>query len=87
MITQNSDKRMIPYQENMPLCLGEKEAVSWMNADTSTQEIEEIIKNTHLWPLNAHPVSPLIANLEKDAPSLIEHSQPSDQHGNYTLFQ
>ena len=25
MITQHSDERMTPYQENMPLCLGEKE--------------------------------------------------------------
>ena len=87
MITQNSDEMMTPYQENMPLCLGEKEIASWMNADTSAPEIQEMIKDTHSWPLTAHPVSPLIANLEKDTPSLIEHSQPSDQHGNYTLFQ
>ena len=87
MITQNSDEMMTPYQENMPLCLGEKEIASWMNADTSAPEIQEMIKDTRSWPLTAHPVSPLIANLEKDMPSLIEHSQPSDQHGNYTLFQ
>ena len=87
MITQNSDEMMTPYQENMPLCLGENEIACWMNADTLAPEIQEIIKDTHSWPLTAHPVSPLIANLEKDMPSLIEHSQPSDQHGNYTLFQ
>ena len=87
MITQHSDERMTPYQENMPLCLGEKEIISWMNAGTTALEIEEISKSTHLWPLTAHPVSPLIANLAKDSPSLIKHSQPSDQLGNYTLFQ
>ena len=87
MITQHSDERMTPYQENMPLCLGEKEIISWMNAGTTALEIEEISKSTHLWPLTAHPVSPLIANLAKDSPSLIKHSQPSDQYGNYTLFQ
>ncbi len=87
MITQSSNERMTPYQENMPLCLGEKEATSWMNTDTSTQEIEKIIKAEYSWPLIAHPVSPLISDLKKDSSSLIKHSQPSDQHGNYTLFQ
>ena len=29
----------------------------------------------------------LISNLKIDSPSLIKHSQPSDQYGNYTLFQ
>ena len=87
MITQSSDQSMTPYQENMPLCLSKKASTAWMNKDTSTNKIEEIIKTQFTWPLIAHPVSPLISNLKIDSPSLIKNSQPSDQYGNYTLFQ
>jgi len=87
MITQSSDERMTPYQENMPLCLSKKNVASWMNKDTPIKEIEEIIRAQFTLPLMAHPVSPLISNLKIDSPSLIKHSQPSDQFGNYTLFQ
>ena len=87
MITQSSDEKMKAYQENIPLFLSKKNAASWMNKDTPIKEIEEIIKAQFTLPLIAHPVSPLISNLKIDSPSLIKHSQPSDQYGNYTLFQ
>ena len=87
MITQSSDEKMTAYQENIPFCLSKKNAASWMNKNTPIKEIEEIIKAQFTLPLIAHPVSPLISNLKIDSPSLIKHSQPSDQYGNYTLFR
>ena len=86
IITSKSTRVVAPYQENMPFILDTETAKKWINTVAPVSELNDILQKGSKIALNAHPVSPLIAQLNQDSSNLIAISQPSDQYGNYTLF-
>ncbi|WP_258104479.1 SOS response-associated peptidase [Marinoscillum sp. MHG1-6] len=86
MITVPTKAPLIGYSEDAPALLDEKQAESWLDPALEFEELESILNNINLKELTFYSVSPMINNLNLTGASLIEPSQPSDQHGNYTLF-
>lgn len=86
LITRNSQEPIKAIQEDVPAILDAKEAETWLSIYSDEEDVLSILENYHKINLNYHPVSPLINNLKIYDQRLIEPTQPSDQHGNYTLF-
>ncbi|MEO9476173.1 MAG: SOS response-associated peptidase [Cyclobacteriaceae bacterium] len=86
LITTESREPLITIQEDRPLILAPEFIETWLSVHSGEDEVRRIIENSPVIPLNYHPVSPLINNLKIYDQRLIEPTQPSDQHGNYTLF-
>lgn len=86
MLTRRSEEPLNTIQEDVPAILDTDNVEIWLSTYTKQEDIELLLEKYHKINLNYHPVSPLISNLKIYDQSLIEPTQPSDQHGNYTLF-
>ncbi|MFY0599060.1 MAG: SOS response-associated peptidase [Cyclobacteriaceae bacterium] len=86
MITQPASEPLDSIQHDSPLLLNKQSSDIWLSNDSNEDNIRTILEKYHHFTLNYHPVSPLINNLKIYDQRLIEPTQPSDQHGNYTLF-
>ncbi|HHP7240847.1 MAG TPA: SOS response-associated peptidase [Cyclobacteriaceae bacterium] len=58
----------------------------WLSINPDLNDLKELLDDFPYQNLSYHPVTPKIADLSYDNPSLIESTPPSDQHGNLTLF-
>ncbi|MFY0685653.1 MAG: SOS response-associated peptidase [Cyclobacteriaceae bacterium] len=85
LISVPSSRDIAPYQSDMPLILDSQQKNAWLSQNTDIQQFQNYSANQS-FNLAIHPVSPLIANVEVDHVDLIKPTNPSDQHGNYTLF-
>jgi putative SOS response-associated peptidase YedK len=86
MLTTTASKPLSAFQEDQPVILTTETAKTWLSDYSKPEQIRAILENIQQLDLNYHPVSPLINNLKIYDQRLIEPTQPSDQHGNYTLF-
>lgn len=74
------------YQEAMPALLTPEQARQWLATDLETDEAQTILAAVSTKKLQLHAVSPRVNDLKNNDSSLIEPAPPSDQYGNYTLF-
>lgn len=86
MITTAATAPLNAFQEDKPAILDFETTKKWLSDYSNLDLVKAILENISQNDLNYHPVSPLINNLKIYDQSLIEPTQPSDQHGNYTLF-
>jgi putative SOS response-associated peptidase YedK len=86
MITTTASPLVESYQDNMPLILDESAQKTWISSTDSLEEITGLLNNYANPELSVHPVLPIISNIAYDSEDMILPSVPSDQHGNYTLF-
>lgn len=86
LITRESREPLNAVQEDIPVILDKKSIELWLSEYSNEDDIHSILEAFPDFSLNYHPVSPLISNLKIYDQSLIEPTQQSDQHGNYTLF-
>ena len=86
MITVPSGTKIAPYSEDMPAMLNKQQADQWLNPELALEQITELLDSITDSQLIMHAVSPRITELTYNSPDLIKPSAPSDQFGNYTLF-
>ncbi|MEQ9220171.1 MAG: SOS response-associated peptidase [Cyclobacteriaceae bacterium] len=86
MLTCPASTQVEAYQEDMPLILTGETLKQWLNHESEIDENPDLYLNSKIEKLKFHPVSPLISSLDNDHADLIKATLPSDQHGNYTLF-
>jgi putative SOS response-associated peptidase YedK len=85
MITRNSNKLLMEFQEDMPAILDASASKIWLESDDQ-QELEDLLLHTPKEQLTSHTVSPKIRDIDGNDVSFIKPAPASDQHGNYTLF-
>lgn len=86
IITKPSSPPILPIHERMPVILDKVNEKKWLAKDANESELLPIFVADQKIELDLYSVSPRIASLENDQPSLILPSAPADQHGNLTLF-
>lgn len=86
MLTSRANGFVRDYQEDMPLILRDTQLALWLSQSASISDLKASVTSIEMKDFALHPVSPLIANMSNEGESLIKPSQPSDQYGNYTLF-
>lgn len=86
MITVPAWDPVLSFQDDIPAILTLKQAEIWLSSYSSENDLSSVFEKIYLIDLSYYTVSPLINNLKVSDLSLIEPSQPADQHGNYTLF-
>lgn len=86
MLTQSARGSVREYQEDMPLILSEKSLKDWLDSASTVADLKNSLSDADTTAFSLHPVSPLISDISQEGESLIKPSQPSDQYGNYTLF-
>lgn len=87
IITTEANSLVKTLHDRMPLILSPENEASWLNKNTSEQELERIMQKPYaLELLDFYSVSPRINSVDVDLPSLIQPAPPADQHGNLTLF-
>jgi len=70
----------------MPAILPKSLEQQWLDKKTTFDQLIEMLKPFPASGMQRHPVSPRLNDEKLDGPELIEPSAPSDQFGNYTLF-
>ena len=86
MITVPSGNRISAYSEDMPAILDKQQADQWLNPEQNIEQLTDILGDISDAQLIMHAVSPRITETANNDRSLIQPSTPSDQFGNYTLF-
>ncbi len=86
MLTTPATTQVAAYQEDMPLILSGESLKLWLDHGTEVAANPNPFTRSPTDKFKFHPVSPLISNLDNNHKGLIKATLPSDQHGNYTLF-
>lgn len=86
MVTVPSWDPLTSFQDDIPAMLTIDQSKAWLSSYSSKNDLSSILEKKYPVDLSYYTVSPLINNLKVSDQSLIEPSQPADQHGNYTLF-
>lgn len=86
IITTPAENWIAEITERMPLIFSKKEEKLWLNEKATEEELLSLFTSFPTNLLEGYNVSPNINSVEKDGPSLIIPTPPSDQYGNLTLF-
>lgn len=86
MITVPASPVVGQINERMPLILSKENEEQWLHGDADETSVFSMMRENTKVPLNFYPVSPGISNTDRNLPSMILPTPPSDQHGNLTLF-
>jgi putative SOS response-associated peptidase YedK len=86
IVTTPSNSIVGNVSERMPVILNKKTEAIWMNKESTEETLLKILKDYPSEQMTFYPVSPRIKDPGINVPSLIIPTQPSDQHGNLTLF-
>ncbi len=86
MLTREATTEVSAYQEDMPLVLQGDLMDNWLNHKFEILEHSDSFIQPDVEKFKFHSVSPLISSLNNNHEGLIKAASPSDQHGNYTLF-
>ena len=84
IITTVANSLVMEFNPRMPWVLTVQEAKNWLSETKISYEvIPEINPNLEFY---AYSVSPRINSIEEEGESLIRKISPTDQYGNYSLF-
>lgn len=86
MITVPATDRLGTYSEDMPAILNKEMIEKWLAPESTIESVNDILNQVNDQKILMHAVSPKITDLTNNDPSLIQPTTPSDQFGNYTLF-
>ncbi|MDJ1496767.1 SOS response-associated peptidase [Cytophagaceae bacterium DM2B3-1] len=87
MITTDANELIAPITTKMPLMLPLEQEKIWLQTNTALPEILSLIKPYSSDQLRLFPVSGQINQLDMNIPEVTLPSQPTDQFGNYVLFE
>ena len=87
MMLVPAGERIATYGETMPAILNKELSEKWLDLEASLEDLSAILESINDSKLFMHAVSPRITDLGANDKQLIQPAAPSDQFGNYTLFQ
>ncbi len=86
MITTDSSVDLVSYQDTIPLILNKDNGDRWLHSEETPDTLAAFYTDSVDQDFVIHPVSPAIRDLRNNDRKLLEPVNPTDQHGNYTLF-
>jgi len=86
LFTAPATQTVSDYQEDMPFIIPEDKLETWLSPELEIESVTDWISESDPFSLSIHAVSPAINNPSINDARLIQPSNPTDQHGNYTLF-
>jgi len=87
IITRSAYKPVNELSGSMPVILENGREKYWLTKESlEYDKLMEMMEIEDWALLEHHPVSPVVENTKLDHPDLIKPVPPSDQYGNYTLF-
>ena len=86
IITVPAEGWMQGITERAPVIFSSNEEKLWLNNSTTEDQLLLLLKLFPVSLLEGYNVSPNINSVDKDGPSLIIPTPPTDQFGNLTLF-
>jgi putative SOS response-associated peptidase YedK len=86
LITCAANQLVAEASDRMPAMLDRSMESAWLDKSTPYEELLKMLKPFPALQMQRHPVSPKVNNIKIDGPELILPAPPSDQFGNYTLF-
>jgi putative SOS response-associated peptidase YedK len=86
LITIESNDLVASVSDRMPVLFEKNQEAVWMNAESTEEQLLELLKPNSEAKLTMYTVSPRINDTNLDVPSLIIPTPPADQFGNLTLF-
>ena len=75
------------FEDPVPLTISQQHEKEWLNDNYFDDFLIDLLRNEPPLVRVTYSVSPKIANEKIYEALLIKHEPPSDQHGNYTLFE
>ena len=85
MITRPANEQIKPFQDDMPAIMDTSSSKKWLESN-DINELNELLTKVPGEELLSHTVAPKIRDIELNDVSFTRPAPPSDQHGNYTLF-
>lgn len=86
MLTCAANQLIADCSDRMPAILDKSFEKKWLESKTTFDELIEMLKPFPASGMQRHSVSPKVNDEQVEGPELISPSAPSDQYGNYTLF-
>ncbi|MEM1408151.1 MAG: SOS response-associated peptidase [Bacteroidota bacterium] len=86
IITTPSNTLVDTMSPQMPLVLGREQEGLWLDKETDISLLLDLIKPYPISKMQLYTVSPKVKDPNFNHPSLIEPFAPTDQFGNYSLF-
>jgi putative SOS response-associated peptidase YedK len=86
LITCAANQLVMEASDRMPVMIEKSRESAWLNKATPFGELVSMLTPFPALQMQRHPVSSRVNNIKYDAPDLISPAAPSDQFGNYTLF-
>lgn len=86
MIVQPAHESMNDFSDTMPLIIKEEDLQNWLGDEKNQDKIGNMARTIRLDEVGSYPVTPKILDNKLNHEKLLERIVPSDQFGNYTLF-
>jgi len=86
IITTAANTLVNSIQERMPVILNKAAETTWLNKESTEENLLAILTAYPSEKMNHYPVSPRINDIRTNVPSLLLPTPPADQFGNLTLF-
>jgi len=86
IITTTPNGVVASVHDRMPVILTPSSEKIWLDEDSSSDQIIDILQPYKSDAMTSYTVSSLVNNVSNDSESLIAPSAPADQFGNYSLF-
>lgn len=86
MLTRRAEGKFDEFGEELPLIIPTSKISDWLSSDQTFEQLYDMMSLPELTGMGTHAVSPKVFDAAHDDESLINATSPTDQHGNYTLF-
>lgn len=86
MLVREATQEVSAYHNDMPLVLHGDLMTKWLDQQFEIRAHTDLFIRPGIEKFKFHSVSPLITDLDNNHEGMIMAALPSDQHGNYTLF-
>lgn len=86
MLTTDANETLRPIHATMPIILPMESEKPWLSPDLPVEAILQMLKPYPGELMNFFPVTTKINSPDFNSPLLLEPAQPTDQFGNYMLF-
>lgn len=86
MIIEYAEGDYSAFGEHVPLIIPGSSISAWLGADMTLESLSELMTLPEWSAMGTYAVSPRVLDRGNDDEGLIKATNPTDQHGNYTLF-
>ena len=86
VIVKEASSKLTMFRERMPVIFTPTEEKIWLDPLTKEEDLINLINEDRPLYISSYPVSSLVNSVHSDRPEMVKQMPPSDQFGNYTLF-